>query len=355
MHGLFNLTVTMHPTPTIRTHCPTLLIAVTAALYTLPLSAQSLLTFPETSGFSGSVNLGASYLAVASNFASHHSKLGENDLESLDDKPATRSTVLPVPRIELAWTFADAGWQLHLGNTAIDFYRFNQANVAGVKKNLGKVGVLGLGYVFSALPDYVWEDPYRTTGEREETRRGSAGARFTWEFIGGTPVNFRYTQRNIRISDELSGSDLDLNTREQKELRREGAQRIVEVNMFVPLGDGRVLLPAITYIGNNREGEAVSNDYYQLRLTFKMDLFPGWVMLADVLGGRLTARAENPIYLTTESNKRFGAALTFKYAQLFGIESMSLVLRAGSYRENSNIDFYSSSIDTLGAFIGYEF
>jgi hypothetical protein len=319
------------------------------------LHAQGILMFPTESGFSGNIALGASYMSVASNFATHKSKLGEDDLESLDSKPDTQEQVLGFPRFELAYTFADAGWQLHLGNAALDFYRFDRANVAGVRKNFGKVGVIGVGYVFSALPDYVWEDPYRLSSEREETRRGSAGGRLTWDFIGGTPINFRYTQRNIRVGDEASGSDLDLDFEAQQDLRRDGAQRVAELNMFIPLGSGKVLLPAIDYIRNDREGKAVSNQSIQVRVVYKMPLSTRWTMLAEVLAGGLTAQEENPIFLDTEKNKRFGAGLTFKYDQLFGLEAMSLVVRAASYREDSNIDFYSGDISTFGAFIGYKF
>jgi hypothetical protein len=311
--------------------------------------------FPADSGFSGNVSIGATWLSVASNFATDKSRLGEDDIDSLDEQGSTQSAVLGFPRIDLEYTFAESGWQLHLGNAALDFYRFDRANVAGVRKNLGDVGIIGLGYVFSAMPDYVWEDPYRTDGPRDETRRGSAGARLTWENIGGSPVGFRYTQRNIRVGDEFSGSDAGLDFTQQQKLRRDGTQQVAELNMFVPMGKGRAVLPALTYIRNDREGEAVSNDSIMLTVVYRMPLSTRWTLLAEIAGGRLRGAGENPVFGETENNTRLGAALTVKYSKLFGLDPMSLVVRSGSYQENSNIDFHSGDIASIGAFIGYDF
>lgn len=311
--------------------------------------------FPTESGWSGNVSAGLNYISAASNFATDRYGLGDEQLDSLDQQAGRNGAFVGFPRVEVQYTFAESGWQLQLGNTALDFYRFDRANVAGVKKNLGRAGVLGIGYVFSALPDYVWEDPYLVSADRDETRRRSAGGRFTWEYIAGTPVSFRYTQREIRVGDDFSGGDLGLNPQQLELLRRDGSQRIAELNMFVPLGQGMVLLPALSYIGNDRDGAAVSNQTLQLTVVLKLALSDRWTMLAEVLAGRLQADEENPVFSDTEKNNRFGAALTFRYSRLFGYEPLSLLVRAGSYREQSNIDFYSGDIESVGAFVGYDF
>ena len=311
--------------------------------------------FPAESGWSGNLSAGLTYISAASNFATDRYGLGDDSLESLDQQADRKGAFVGFPRFEVRYTFAESGWQLHLGNAALDFYRFDRANVAGVRKNFDGLGVVGVGYVFSALPDYVWEDPYRLSADRDETRRRSAGGRFTWDFIGGTPVSFRYTERRIRIGDDFSGADLGLSPENLEKLQRDGRQRVAEVNLFVPLGRGMALLPALTYIDNDRDGKAVSNEIVQLTVVFRMALTERLTLLAEVLGGSLRANDENPIYSETEKNSRFGAALTFRYSQLLGYEPLSLIVRAGSYREHSNIDFYSGDIDSIGAFIGYDF
>jgi hypothetical protein len=330
------------------------LLVLTAASAQVALG-QGSRGFPDDSGWSGNISAGLTYISAASNFATDRYGLGDDSVDSLDQQADRNGAFVGFPRIEVNYTFAESGWQLHLGNAALDFYRFDRANVAGVRRKLDGVGILGIGYVFSALPDYVWEDPYRLATDREKTRRRSAGGRFTWDYIGGTPVSFRYTQRQIRISDDFSGAELGLNPRELESLQRDGSQRVAEINVFVPLGRGMALLPALSYIGNDRDGEAVSNQALQLTIVLRAALSERLTLLAEVLGGRLQADEDNPIFSEREENSRYGAALTLRYSQLFGYEPLALIVRAGSYRERSNIDFYAGDIDSIGAFIAYDF
>ena len=104
--------------------------------------------------------------------------------------------------------------------------RFVYAQQFGVKQEIGKLGILQGGILFSSIPAKVWKDPYVVEKNRDETSRTSNGARLAWDRIGGSHLQLQYTYRKIDVSSEKSGEFLGLTGAEKNLLERDGDRHI---------------------------------------------------------------------------------------------------------------------------------
>ena len=75
--------------------------------------------------------------------------LSDKNINSLNDEPDSESTVLFTVPFKLAYTFAGSRTQVFLGTEVGDLLSFDTAQQLGVKQEIGSLGVLQAGLLFS--------------------------------------------------------------------------------------------------------------------------------------------------------------------------------------------------------------
>ena len=180
-----------------------LTIAVLALILLLGANlATALDPIPTESGFSGFIRPGVGYLNFKSNMVASFLgfDLSEKKTNSLDDSPDSESTGIVLVPFSLQYTFASTRTQLFLGTDLTDLIRFDYAQQLGVKQEIGNLGILQGGILFSSIPAKVWKDPYVVDKNRKDTNRTSNGMRLAWDRIGGSHLQLQYTYRKIDVS-----------------------------------------------------------------------------------------------------------------------------------------------------------
>ena len=308
--------------------------------------AAALDPIPKESGFSGFIRPGVGYINFKSNMVASFLgyDLSDKKTDSLDDSPDSQSTGIALAPFSLQYTFASTRTQLFLGTDLTDLIRFDYAQQLGVKQEIGKLGLLQGGILFSGIPAKVWKDPYVVDKNRDETSRTSNGGRLVWDRIFGSQFQLQYTYRKIDISSEKSGDFLDLSNADKKLLERDGDRHVGEALYRFRFAEKHVLAPGFIYSYNDRDGDAMKNDAYDFRLTygyfgnsftFTGNAFIGWADYDD----------KNPIYDKKQDDDRYGIQGTLYYENpwgwsLFGSNPMNFFVGAAFADVNSNIDFY---------------
>jgi len=316
--------------------------------------AMALDPIPKESGFGGFIRPGVGYLNYKSNMVASFLgyDLSEKKINSLDDSPDSESTGLVLVPFSLQYTFASTRTQLFLGTDLTDLIRFDYTQQFGVKQEIGNLGILQGGILFSGIPAKVWKDPYVVDKNRKDTNRTSNGMRLAWDRIGGSHLQLQYTYRKIDISSEKSGDFLDLTSAEKSLLKRDGDRHVGEAVYRFRFGKKHTLNPAFIYSYDDRDGDAMKSDGYDFQLTYGYngDTFKftgnasiGWADYDD----------KNPIYDKKQDDDRYGIQGTLYYENpwswsLFGSDPMNFFVNAAFAETNSNIDFYDQEAILVG-------
>jgi hypothetical protein len=321
--------------------------------------AASIDPIPEEGGFSGRVNVGASWLRVKSNMISG-TKFGDlsNDrIDNLFDEPDSETNTTPVFGGELRYTFADTRTQVFLGSTLIDQLRFDMSQAAGVRKQWDETGIFEGAFLFSSIPTEIWEDPYLTGTKREETDRTSTGGRFSWSQIYNSNFHLTYSYRDIDIDDELSGQSVPIAVLQPAQrglLSREGDHHQAELLYTHQLAENQWIGPAVQYDHYGLDGDAMSNDMYSLMLTHTYAA-EKCRLVTNLLYGYADYDEQNPIYRKTQDAHRYGISTTLLYPNFFNVKNLTGIFGVGYLKENANIDFYDTEIIVVSASTMYRF
>jgi hypothetical protein len=308
--------------------------------------ATALEPIPKESGFSGFIRPGIGYIRYKTNMVASFLgfDLSDKKTNSLTDSPDSQSSAIALVPFSLAYTFASTRTQLFLGTDLTDLMRFDLAQQFGVKQEIGKLGVLQGGILFTGIPAKVWKDPYVVDQNRNETSRKSNGGRLAWDRIGGSQLQLQYTYRKIDVSSEKSGEFLGLTSSQRRRLKRDGDRHIGEVVYRFRFAKRHTLNPTFIYSNNDLDGDAMKNDAYDFQLTYgyKGDTFTftgnasiGWADYDD----------KNPIYDKKQDDDRYGIQGTLYYEnpwdwRLFGSNPMNFFVDAAYTNVDANIDFY---------------
>ncbi|MGD8447247.1 MAG: DUF2860 family protein [Desulfobacterales bacterium] len=327
----------------------TTFLAIAVVTLILLLSANpatALDPIPKESGFSGFIRPGVGYLNYKSNMVASFLgyDLSDKKINSLNDNPDSQSTGIVLVPFSLQYTFASTRTQLFLGTDLTDLIRFDLSQQFGVKQEIGRLGLLQGGILFSGIPAKVWRDPYVVDKNRDDTSRTSNGFRLAWDRIFGSQLQLQYTYRKIEVNNESSGNFLGLTRAEKNLLERDGDRHVGEVVYRFRLGKKHTLNPAFIYSYNNRDGDAMKNDAYDFRLTYgyRGDTF---TFTGNATIGQADYDDRNPIYDKKQDDDRYGiqGALYYKNPwdwRLFGSNPMNFFVSAAFVETDSNIDFY---------------
>ena len=320
--------------------------------------AYSITPIPQDSGFRGFINIGAGAITAKSNMivGNKLTTIGNQRIDSLTDSADSTNDFIPLISGELAYTFASTRTQLYLGNSLEDFIRFDTATLAGVRQELPDKSIVALSYVSSLIRTEVWADPYVVGQDRTKTDRASSGLRLGYANILGSDFEIQLTWRSIELDDERSGlTQLGLSPDQAKLLNREGDSYEFEILYPFRFKQGKHLLaPALSYRRMELDGEAMANNHYQGQLTYAYFGNP-FSISSNLIFAIADTDKTNPIYLENREDVIYGLSLSVFYRDFLDTQGLSLVGTAASFRSDSNIDFYDTSIGLLGLSVLYRF
>jgi hypothetical protein len=337
-----------------------LIIIALLAGFTLfaSIPARALEPIPRESGFSGYIQPGIGYFRYKTNMVAKlwTFEFSDDRADSLFDSPDAESGAVYFLTYSLGYTFASTRTQLFAGTDLTDMIRLDYGQQIGVKQEIGRLGLLQGGFLFTSIPTEVWEDPYVVNQDRDETDRDSLGLRLTWDRMWGSQMQLQYTYRDIDINNEKSGESLGLPAGDRKLLERDGDHHAIEAQYRFNLAQRHWLIPAILYANDDRDGDAMSSDTFDIQFTYAYrgdpislvgNAFIGWADYDD----------RNPIYDKTQDDDRYGLSTAVYYKNpwgwgLFGSNPMNFYINAVFTEVDANIDFYEQQafFSTAGVF-----
>ena len=324
----------------LRTFRQTVLILGTLSAFSV--SAQSAVK----PGLSGNVSINLGWFKNDSHLSTEQSSV----LDSLDEPGTDEEKTLPVPMWDLqlgvtpntALYFKSA-----LGGMASSFYM-----QAGLTQYLSDGSSLGIGVIPGFFDNEVWDDPFLTGTQRQETKRSIRGAVLDYHRIAGTNVSLELAAGKRKIDDERSGSTYSATA--QNALVREGDLLYAELSQKLGLNRHFGIEWKIHYLDDNAEGRATANNRYGVELTARQQINRYVVML-----GASTAWIDyedtHPIFNRTREDNQYGFSATLIYLAPFNWRNASAVARAGFDNQTSNIDFYEETQSLYSIGLAYSF
>lgn len=323
---------------------------------TAALSAQAYDRIPQESGFSGFAFIGAGSTSRETNTIATvgGTEVADERIDSLTDSPDSQSYGKLLLDFGLSYTFADSRTQIFGGTELEDFLTQDSTFGLGVRQGIGGAGNLRASFLAST-PVETWEDPYVVGVDREETDVKSGGMRLGWEHIFGSGLELTYTKRSVEIDDELSGTALGLTAAQRNLLDREGDLKQIKLGYFWQPASGHTITPSISHIDHDLDGDAMAMDGYQAELNYAYTGLQDWEFVVNLLAGKLESDEDNPIYAESADLDRVGLSLAATYKEPFGLKNWRARGAISYGEEDSNIDFYDSSIRSVTLGMLYNF
>lgn len=327
--------------------------AIAIAFSTMTLPALALEPMPKEKGFSGYVNLGVGTGSIESSFLARVPGI-DVDLsdDTIDDlgAPDDESITLPAANINIGYTFAGGKTRVFLGSDLEDFLQFDRSTVLALRHDFDRIGRTQIALLSSAFPGTdVWADPYLVGEKRKDTEFSSQGVRLTWDQIFGSGAEVKVTARERDIDDEASGADLVsqgvITAAEAKLLDREGDVSRLEVGykLFVGNNQQHIVRPSIAYIDRDLDGDAMSQDGYELGLSWAYSNGDSFRWVNNVLFQSLEGDKKNPIFNDVSDEDVIGVASQMFFPGAFGLEKWEPNVSAIWADGDNDIDFNDST------------
>jgi len=335
-------------------------ILTAGALGVLASSAWAAQGVPEGTGLSGFAQLSYSYNGVENNEVAgigigSYTEFTPESIDSVFNSPNEVTEGLPGFNFQVNYTL-ESRTQFFLGRELVDAVRFDFSQQAGVRQELADKSNVSAAYVFSGIPTKVWEDPFVEGQKRGKTDRNADGLRLGYGRILGSQAHLQYTYRSIDIDKERSGQFLGLTAAEQKLLQRDGDQHEVRFGYQFDLGNKESLVPELIYTNDDRDGDAVSAEQWGVQLTYAK----GGERFNLALTGSYSSAdydKRHPIYGKTREDDSWGVGGTvFDKSLLRALgKDWWATATAAYYEGDSNINFYDSTLWTMGLGVMYRF
>jgi hypothetical protein len=306
--------------------------------------ALALDPIPNQAGFSGYVQPGLGYLNLKSNMVAKvlSFDLSDKKISNLGDPDSQSTAVLTLP-YKIGYTLATTRTEIFLGTDLGDLLDFDTAQQLGVKQDVGPLGVVQAGVLFSGTVR-VWKDPYVTGQNREDTSRQNVGAKFVWDKFLRSNLELEYSVRKVDIGSEKSGEFLGLTDSQQDRLDRNGTVHSLSAGYGFTFGNHK-LTPQVTLTYEDLDGEAMANTGAGLRLNYLYTGDPITLVLNGSVG-QADYDKSNPVFGKTRNDDSYGGSASVYYKnpwgwKLFGSEPMQFFVTGAYYVIDSNIDFYN--------------
>lgn len=333
-------------------------IGVLVMLTGLP--AAAIEPVPDSAGWRGLLIAGAGYVDVRSNLlvGNRLIDVGRPVIDSIGQRPRSSDTIHPVLTGEVNYTFGN-GWQTFLGTSLEDAVTLDAVTQFGARRNLAGAGTIQIGVLFSGIQTLAWEDPYAEGIPRHETDRDSTGARLQWDRILGSAFELTLSYRDIDFESERSGqgvASVDCNTSCQSQLRRDGDEYSFDLSYLFRLGNGRnhLLRPAVRYMVDDRDGDAVASSSYRLQLTYAY-VRPTYTMTGNVLYGATRRDESNPLFGVRTNTDRLAVNATLFYRIPTATGRWQAVANVLWGEEDSDVSFHDSELSMVSLGVLYRF
>ena len=336
----------------------------------LSLSGSVLMAGPisDESGFSGYISAGVIGLEFKSNMVAGNSvdkKISDNRIINLHEKAKRESTVIEIFDYNFRYTFASSQTELYLGTDLEDLLTFDSNTKIGARRNFHDLGIIGAGLLFSTLPATVWKDPYNTRYPRDYADMTSLGAAFTWENIAGSNFGLEVRLRK----HEIDGGDKSgltapyagefphglTNFQLNDLLDREGDSKMLIATYNWKIDNDSYLKSSLRYSDYDLDGRAMQ---YK-RAVLKVDYLKStekWNFVVSAAIGQDDYDHINPLFAKEADSTTVGATVTVGYTNPFDwSEKLSILGTLTAYENNSDINFYDTSITMANLMFLYRF
>ncbi|WP_170114898.1 DUF2860 family protein [Photobacterium rosenbergii] len=334
---------------------PVLPLVMTTAFIS---NAYAIEPIPTESGFSGFVNVGVGGMSVESNTLAQFGSvdLSNSTINSIDGSASSEDSAIPVIAAEVAYTFANSRTQVFIGNQLEDYIRFDFSTLAGIRQEIGKAGVLGASFLYTPLATEVWSDPFLTGSPRTKTDRTANGYRLIWDRMYGTGLELRYSYRDVDIDDELSGESQGLESEDVALLNRNGdLHRFTAQYTFTWDSPRHRLVPLFSVVDLDADGDAMAYDGYSLGANYIYSI-NRWRLVTNVYISELSFDEGHPLFDDRKiDSSQFGASLSAFYASPFGWKNWLANGTVAWFDQDSDVNFYDSSVGLFSVGLLYRF
>ncbi|HEY5975966.1 MAG TPA: DUF2860 family protein [Geobacteraceae bacterium] len=294
-------------------------------------------TGPATAG---DLRLRAETGVAVLNFADNLSGRGEQQLNSLNDKPTHKTRLFPLVLFDLRYQTADDGPTWFLNSTAAE----PGSIAAGVSHPLAG-GTLE-GALFYNFIGSGWENPYVLT--RTSTTIYTYGGRLKYDRLLETPLALTYRATVLDVATDVSG---DLTP----SLKRDGVVHRLALDWGLQLGANVTVTPGFAWERGAIDGEANRFDLYETSVaaSYKTDQL--------LVNGRLAVGfhkydAANPVFGVTRDETSYSAmASTTLRKPLPRWERVFMTIGGLYGHTDANLPFFTKDQAIAFADIGYRF
>jgi hypothetical protein len=311
-------------------------------------AAQAAPEITKEKGWSGYVSIGAGAGQSETNMLASISSidLGDDRISSLDEDAGSEDITFPALRFEAAYTLGEIQTQFFVRNQTSDYVFLDLEVHGGIRQQVTGIGIIDISLSGTSVPTDVWKDPYLVGANRGDTERSSVGLHLNWRNIMDSPLEFEFSSKEIEVDDEDSGDSLPLTPAQRRLLEREG--QVYRFNFLYTwaINEQHSLVPEIAFLDYDLDGQAMSEDGYGVSLTHHYQR-GRWHFATQVQYRGLDADEDNPIYDEAGDKDILSAAFTASYSQPFGWEHWSANASALWYDEDSDIDFYDTSLGAV--------
>lgn len=240
---------------------------------------------------------------------------------------------------EIGYGFQSTGTMVSAGGGMEDPWRVS------LGQRMGDWGLIALSAFYEEQE--VWENPYLTGLDRDETDSESFGCGLDWDNVRNTGISIFFRRMEIDVDQDLIGDIAP-------DLRRDGADTTLGIRYPWNMGAGGVLSGGISYILVDRDGDANSGHGYAAELNHTLE----WGRVSFATGLELVATEfdeTHPVFNEKREEAMFTVSETVSFAEPFGFKQSYLFGVAGYSETAADIAFFEGDAFILGVGIGYRF
>lgn len=313
-------------------------------------AAPAMAQLSDSEGVSGEISLSSGYLSSTSNFNTDaNATITDNTHKGQSD-----SQFLLLPLGNLAYTFGNQlDKQFYVGTSREDIAVGTLAVELGYKQLLANGTILDASFLPTVLSGETWADPFKTSSERNVTDEKGNAYRVKLSNINNSGFSLDTAYATQEVENERSGLDSGYAPSAQL-LKRDADKLYFKGDYRLRIEQGTFLVPAITLIKSDAEGDAYSFTSWGGELSlFKII---GRHHLAITAGySQSSYDASHPVYNTTRNDDELSLFAAYEYQQLMGWQDWSLISFAGFGQTDSNINFYDEQQIILSVGVNYQF
>jgi hypothetical protein len=335
------------------------LVTVVFALTLFSGSANAVIeNIPTDGGWGGFIIFGGGFTDIESNTVAGNKliDIGKESIDSINQGAQSDDTAHAVVSGQVKYTFGDQ-WQVYLGSSVLNQVTMDYAQQLAIRKQTDSGQKFSAGFLLNAaIPTEVWQDPYQTNGDRNDTDRDAPGLRLEWDKILGSGANLTLSYRDIDIDKERSGqftTDVVCDAGCQNDLRRDGDSLTLEAAWAFRLSSRHRLRPFVQWYDDDRDGNAYDYDGYGVGVTWALE---GETFTLSTTGQYIDQDYDNnnPIYGREQDTDGYvlNGNLFYKLSQDGRWQAVGTV----TYGDlDSDIDFHDNKLFqfTLGAYFSF--